>query len=65
MKKLLTLLLTFVLALVTFAGCGQKESDAASADAEQKEETTENTEGKKEDAIYRTLDEIKDRKSVV
>lgn len=65
MKKLLTLLLTFVLALVTFAGCGQKESDAASADAEQKEETTENTEGKKEDAIYRTLDEIKESGKIV
>ncbi|MGN0131001.1 MAG: MetQ/NlpA family ABC transporter substrate-binding protein [Lachnospiraceae bacterium] len=49
MKKFLSLLLTFVVALGALTGCGSSADEAAAADAE--------TSG---DAVYRTLDEIKE-----
>ncbi|MBQ8559141.1 MAG: cysteine ABC transporter substrate-binding protein [Tyzzerella sp.] len=52
MKKLLSLLLTVVLALGVLAGCGNTEE--ASNEAES------NTEKASKDVVYRTLDEIKE-----
>lgn len=54
MKKIVTLLITFVLALAAITGCGQKESA---------DEQTAETANK--DAIYRTLDEIKESGKIV
>lgn len=54
MKKIVTLLMTFVLALAAITGCGQKESA---------DEQTAETANK--DAIYRTLDEIKESGKIV
>lgn len=54
MKKLLTLFVTFILALAALTGCGQsKKAEEASTQADQS--------GK----IYRTLDEIKDSGKIV
>lgn len=54
MKKIVTLLMTFVLVLAAITGCGQKESaDDQTADKV------------KNDTIYRTLDEIKESGKLV
>lgn len=64
MKRIVALLFAFVLVLASFTGCGQKESagepaaDTAAADA------AADT-GKESDAIYRTLDEIKESGKIV
>lgn len=57
MRKAVALLLSMVLALVAFAGCGQKESTEGQT---AKTEKTEKSEG-----IYRTLDEIKESGKIV
>ncbi len=57
MRKAVALLLSMVLALVAFAGCGQKESTEGQA---AKTEKTEKSEG-----IYRTLDEIKESGKII
>lgn len=64
MKKLITLILTFVLALASLAGCGQKNTDETTEGTGQKEEAAEDTE-EKGDAIYRTLDEIKESGKII
>ncbi len=57
MRKAVALLLSMVLALVAFAGCGQKESTEGQAAETEK---TEKSEG-----IYRTLDEIKESGKII
>ena len=64
MKKLITLILTFVLALASLAGCGQKNTDETTEGTGQKEEAAEDTE-EKGNAIYRTLDEIKESGKII
>lgn len=46
MKKLITLILTFVLALASLAGCGQKNTNESTEGTDQKEEAAEGTEEK-------------------
>lgn len=53
MKKFLTLLLTFALALGALTGCGNKTEETAAENGQSKS-------GEDADAIYRTLDEIKE-----
>lgn len=60
MRKAVALLLSMVLALVAFAGCGQKESTEGQAAKTEKTEKTEKSEG-----IYRTLDEIKESGKII
>lgn len=55
MKKLIALLTTFLLAVTALAGCGSKDTEAAAEAAG--EETG--------DAIFRTLDEIKESGKIV
>ena len=56
MKKLLSLLLTIVVALGVLAGCGNTEEASNEAEG-----TTGNS---SEDVVYRTLDEIKESGTV-
>lgn len=58
MKKFLALLLTFVVALGAFTGCGTKEE---TAEAEATETEAAETEA---NAVYRTVDEIKESGTV-
>ncbi len=53
MRKAVALALSMVLALVAFAGCGQKEGGTEG-------QTAKTEEAKKSEGIYRTLDEIKE-----
>lgn len=56
MKKFIALLTTFLLAVSALAGCGSKDTGAETAEAPASEAASEDT----KDAIYRTLDEIKE-----
>ena len=60
MKKFLSLLLTFVVALGVFTGCGSTEGTSA----DESNTTEKATEKTGEDVVYRTLDEIKESGSV-
>lgn len=60
MKKFIALLTTFLLAIAALAGCGSKDTDAA---AEAPAEEAASSEAG--DAIYRTLDEIKESGKIV
>lgn len=68
MKKILTLLLTFTLAIASLAGCGNKE-EAAGGTAESTKTDNTNadtpTEEEKGNAVYRTLDEIRESGKIV
>lgn len=63
MKKILTLLLTFVLAIASLAGCGNKQESANESAENTKEDTPAGEE--KGNAVYRTLDEIKESGKIV
>lgn len=65
MKKLLTLLLTFVLAIAAFAGCGSKQQESEGTTEETSDGTTEDTASGDENTVYRTLDEIKESGKIV
>lgn len=62
MKKLIALLTTFLLAVTALAGCGSKDTEAA---AEAAGEATEAAGEETGDAIFRTLDEIKESGKIV
>lgn len=58
MKKLIALLMTFLLAVTGLAGCGSQNTDAAA-------DTAEGTAEASKDRVYRTLDEIKESGKIV
>ena len=65
MKKFMTLLLSFVVALGVFTGCGKTEDASANSEAAQSTAAeSEAAEESGEKAVYRTLDEIKESGTV-